>query len=74
VHSDNDPDTPKVVEDRFCGHVTQSEFRKQMKLLADNGFTTVTHDDIKSWLYDGQELPDGKLIGIDFDDNRRLGN
>jgi len=70
VHSDDDPATPDVMEGQFCGHVTRSVFRMQMQILAENGFSTVTHNDIGAWLYEGKELPEGRLVGIDFDDNR----
>jgi peptidoglycan/xylan/chitin deacetylase (PgdA/CDA1 family) len=70
VHADNDPLMPKVRTDLFSGHVTESEFRKQMAALADRGFTTVCHDQLAQWLYEGQPLPEGKVAAIGFDDNR----
>jgi peptidoglycan/xylan/chitin deacetylase (PgdA/CDA1 family) len=41
-----------------------------MAMLADRGFTTVTHEAIMKWLYDEDELPPGHVVCIDFDDNR----
>ncbi len=70
VHSDNDPMTPKVVPGKYCGHVTESVFRKQMKWLAEEGFVTVTHLDIMRWIYKEIELPQRKIVAIDFDDGR----
>ncbi len=70
VHADDDPAAPAVVDGQYCGHVTQSVFRRQMKLLAENGFTTVTHRDIMNWICEGTELPAEKPVAIDFDDNR----
>ena len=52
VHSDDDPMMPQVITGQYCGHVTESVFRNQMKWLAENGITTVTHLDIMKWIYE----------------------
>ncbi len=71
VHKDNDPTAPEVIPGQYCGHVTLSVFKKQMASIADAGFTVVTHTDIIAWLLDDRPLPKGKVLAIDFDDNRK---
>ena len=70
VHSDDDPSMPPVSPDIHCGHVTLSTFRRQMAALADRGFTTVSHEQIGNWLYGQEDLPEGPVAVLDFDDNR----
>lgn len=70
VHSDDDTSIPPVSPGSYCGHVTLSAFRRQMGALADRGFTTVSHKQIGNWLYGKEELPKGKVVALDFDDNR----
>ncbi len=70
VHSDDDPMIPKVIQGQYCGHVTRSVFKNQMKLLAEHGYKTVTHLDLMKWIYEGVEFPQKKLVAIDFDDAR----
>ena len=70
VHSDDDSNMPSVTPGEYCGHVTTSVFRRHMAMLADRGFTVVTHEAIAKWLYGEQELPSGPVVAIDFDDNR----
>jgi peptidoglycan/xylan/chitin deacetylase (PgdA/CDA1 family) len=70
VHADDDPDMPKVSPNQHGGHVTASVFRRQMAAIAERGFKTIQHKDIKEWLYGESDLPEGKLIAINFDDNR----
>jgi len=68
VHPDDDcPPTPPVGE--YCGHVSTSEFRRQMEFLADTGCTTITHRELCSWLLDGASIPDRAVL-VDFDDGR----
>jgi len=70
VHKDDDPTIPEVVPGEYCGHVTESVFKMQMKWLADSGFQTITHMDIMRWLYEDIDFQEKKLIAIDFDDAR----
>ena len=70
VHRDDDPATPPVTPGKYCGHVTCSVFRRHTAMLADRGFTVVTHQAIVTWLYGEEELPPGPVACIDFDDNR----
>ena len=60
---------PPVQSDDLCCHVTASVFRRHMAALAERGFTTVFHNDLAHWIYDGRE-PGGKVAAIGFDDNR----
>jgi len=69
IHADDDPSTPEVRTDSYCGHVTASQFARQMKYLADSGYSAVTQDEVGAWLRDGEDLP-GRPIAIHFDDNR----
>ena len=69
VHADNDPTTPPVRPDEYCGHVVRSEFERQMNYLADHGYRTITHSDLLRWLGEGK-TPPAKAVAIDFDDNR----
>ena len=70
VHSADDPQMPEVKSDLHCGHVTLSVFRRQMAALAERGFTTISHERIGRWLYQEEDLPEGRVIAINFDDNR----
>lgn len=69
VHADDDPSTPDVRPGSYCGHVTASQFARQMKYLADCGYSTVTQDEVGAWLLGGEGLPP-RPIAIHFDDNR----
>ena len=71
VHKDDDPTMPAVVKGQYCGHVTLSVFKNQMAELAKRGFSVATHRQIMEWLLEKKPLPKGKVIAIDFDDNRR---
>ena len=70
VHNDSDPTAPRVVPGESCGHVTKSAFRTQLDVLAERGFSVVTHGEIGAWLTEGTDLPSDRNVAIDFDDNR----
>tara|TARA_B100000809_G_scaffold228582_1_gene241681 strand:+ start:209 stop:1072 length:864 start_codon:yes stop_codon:yes gene_type:complete len=57
------PDEPIL-----SGQMYLEEFVWQMDYLAEQGFTTITHDQLYRWLHNGVELA-GKPILIDFDDH-----
>lgn len=69
VHSDDDPKIPVVHPGEYCGHVTQSEFKRQMDYLVQYKFRTITYNQLVKWLYGENDLPERAVI-IDFDDNR----
>ena len=70
VHKDDDPEMPQAAPGEYCGHVNVSLFRKQLALLAERGFTAVTHDELAKWIYGEKALPEEPVVCIDFDDNR----
>lgn len=47
--------------------VSTSEFAAQMQYLADNGYTTISPDDLQAYLEKGQQLPENPIL-ITFDD------
>lgn len=47
--------------------VSPDEFEKDLELLKDNGFKTVTISDLTAYVYDGKPLPE-KPVMITFDD------
>jgi peptidoglycan/xylan/chitin deacetylase (PgdA/CDA1 family) len=49
--------------------VPVNNFREQIKLLADNGYHTISPDQLYSYLLKGTALP-SKPIMISFDDTR----
>ena len=69
IHTDDDPMMPPVKPNTYCGHVTASEFKRQMDYLAAKGYHTVTQDQIGRWLFEGGSLP-ARPIALHFDDNR----
>ena len=70
IHANDDPSTPTVAPGAYCGHVTASQFERQMEYLAAGGYSTLTQDQIAAWLLDGDALPP-QAVAIHFDDNRR---
>ena len=69
VHADDDQTMPPVKPDQYCGHVTRSDFRRQVQFLADRGFQTITHQDLIRWFDKSATLPPRPVL-VDFDDNR----
>ncbi len=69
VYSDDDLKIPVVHPGEYCGHVIQSEFKRQMDYLVQYKFRTITHDQLGKWLYAEDDLPE-RVVAIDFDDNR----
>lgn len=47
--------------------VTPEKFRHQMELLKENGYTTVTFDELINYVESGTQLPD-KPVAVTFDD------
>ena len=62
VHADDDPAMPEVAPDRYCGHVTASQFRQQMEYLAERGYHTITRDEIVAWLEEGERPGPGSIV------------
>lgn len=60
---------PKVVPGQYCGHVSLTQFERQMDHLHEQGYHALTQDDIQAWLADGTAPPQ-KSVAINFDDNR----
>ena len=49
VHRDDDcPPTPPAGQ--YCGHVSLSVFRRQMRYHVEQRFHTVTHGDLADWI------------------------
>ena len=69
VHADDDPRTPEVAPGKYCGHVTLSQFERQMDYLRGQGYHALTQDDLGAWLLEGKGPP-AKAVAINFDDNR----
>lgn len=47
--------------------VSKEQFERQMKLIKDNGFNTVSFEDLYEYTLNGKELPENPII-ITFDD------
>ncbi|MBO5142922.1 MAG: polysaccharide deacetylase family protein [Clostridia bacterium] len=56
-----------VTESSSNSEISPETFEKQIKTLKENGYTSVTFDELVSYVYEGKELPE-KPICITFDD------
>lgn len=74
LEQDDNPYTKKVpivllhdidIEGEYS--VSKEQFERQMKLIKDNGFNTVSFEDLYEYTLSGKELPENPII-ITFDD------
>lgn len=53
------------------GQIYLKDFVRQMDYLAENGFTTITHEELYEWMVERGSLPPKPII-IDFDDHSMI--
>ena len=55
----------------YSGQIYLRDFVRQMDYLAENGFATLTHEDLHAWMVRGAPLPPRPIV-IDFDDHSMI--
>jgi peptidoglycan/xylan/chitin deacetylase (PgdA/CDA1 family) len=55
------------IDDEGEYSITKEQFERQMKLIKDNGFNTISFDELYDFTFRGKELPQNPII-ITFDD------
>lgn len=68
VHPDHELETlPK--DEEYCGHVSVSEFQRQMDHLEEAGVSVITHEELYRWVTGRMDVSLPAVV-IHFDDNR----
>ena len=66
VYPDDDPSTSPTHFQRATGIIGESEFRRQLKYIAEHGWEVVSTNRVVDWLDSGAPLPDRAVV-LHFD-------